>query len=226
MLKYPMRINQYLAKQKKATRRDADMFIQKKRVFINGKLAVLGDKVNENDKVEVRALIKPKKYIYMAYNKPKGQVTGEGLLIEKNIFPLGRLDQDSEGLMILTNDGRITDGLLNPEFGHEKEYIVTVSEKLRPNFKEKMEAGVNIEGYKTRPCKVNILSEYTFKIILTEGKKHQIRRMCVALFNQVKHLKRIRIMNIKLENLASGSYREIQGRELEIFLTSLLAPVQ
>ena len=123
--------------------------------------------------------------------------------------------------MLLTNDGRVTDRLLNPEYAHEKEYIVTVKEKLRANFKQKMEAGVDIEGYQTKKCRVDILNSFTFKITLTEGKKHQIRRMCVALHNQVKNLKRIRIMNIELGNLPPGSHRAIGGEELKTFLKNL-----
>ena len=123
--------------------------------------------------------------------------------------------------MLLTNDGRVTDRLLNPEYAHEKEYIVVIKEKLRPNFKQKMEAGVDIEGYKTKKCKVEILNNFTFKIALTEGKKHQIRRMCVALRNEVKDLKRTRILNIELGNLPAGSHRAIGGEELNMFLKNL-----
>jgi pseudouridine synthase len=131
------------------------------------------------------------------------------------------LDKASHGLLILTNDGRITDLLLNPEYAHEKEYVVKTGNKLRSNFKQKMEAGVNIEGYRTKPCKVQIVNDFTFKVILTEGKKHQIRRMCSALFQEVADLKRIRIMNIKLDNLKPSSLREIKGKELETFLKSV-----
>ena len=220
--KFPMRINQYLAWQKMGTRRDGDKLVVKKQVLINGRIAVLGDKVNETDMVEVLPSKKRKAYLYFAYNKPVGEVTGEQSLKEKDVFPIGRLDKESEGLMILTNDGRITDSLLSPEYDHEKEYLVTTIEKLRSNFKEKMEAGVNIEGYITRKCKVTILNDFTFKIVLTEGKKHQIRRMCVALHNQVKKLKRIRIMNIELSDLAPGAFRALGGDELSIFLRSLV----
>jgi 23S rRNA pseudouridine2604 synthase len=139
----------------------------------------------------------------------------------KEVFPVGRLDKDSSGLIILTNDGRITDRLLNPKYEHEKEYIVETKDKLRNNFKEKMESGVDIGDYVTQKCKVEILGEKKFSIILGEGKKHQIRRMCVALFNEVKGLKRIRIMNIKLGNLAPNAYRKIEDGELKIFLQSL-----
>lgn len=242
---YPMRINKYLSFKKIATRREADELIEKKKVFINGKLAVLGSKVNKQDKVEVRQDKDAKKYVYFAYNKPVGTISHSPQKGEKDIkqnlkkiakdekiaknsidmnslFPVGRLDKDSEGLIILTNDGRITDAMLNPKYFHEKEYIVKTKQKLRNNFKEKMEKGVNIEGYHTKPCKVTIVNENTFRIILTEGKKHQIRRMCAALFQEVDNLKRIRILNIKLEKLKPNSLKEIVGTELTTFLNQVL----
>lgn len=217
-----MRINKYLALKKISTRRGADELVENKKVFINGKLAVLGSKVNETDKVEVRGA-KEKEYLYFAYNKPIGIETDSPKNnIPQGLFPLGRLDKASHGLLILTNDGRITDALLNPKYFHEKEYVVRTSNKLRSNFKQKMEAGVNIEGYKTKPCKVKILNDNTFRIILTEGKKHQIRRMCSNLFQEVADLKRERIMNIKLDNLKSGGLREIKDKELTTFLDQVL----
>ena len=215
---FPMRINKYLAFKKISTRRGADELVVNKKVFINGKLALLGSKVNEGDKIEVRGT-KPKEYKYFAYNKPIGIETNSP---QEGLFPLGRLDKASHGLLILTNDGRITDQLLNPKYFHEKEYVVRTSNKLRSNFKQKMEAGVNIEGYKTKPCKVKILNDFSFRVILTEGKKHQIRRMCSALFQEIADLKREKIMNIKLGNLKSNAFREIKGEELAIFLKSLL----
>jgi len=213
-----VRINKYLADKKISTRRGADELIKNKKVFINGKLAELGSQVNENDKVEVRGA-EQKKYQYFAYNKPIGIETDSPKV---GFFPLGRLDKASHGLLILTNDGRITDQLLNPKYIHEKEYLVRTSNKLRSNFKAKMEAGVNIEGYQTKPCKVKILNDFEFRVTLTEGKKHQIRRMCANLFQEIADLKRERIMNIKLGNLKPNARREIKGEELEIFLKSLL----
>jgi 23S rRNA pseudouridine2604 synthase len=216
-----MRINKYLADQKISTRRGADELIKNKKVFINGKLAELGSQVGENDKIEVRNAEK-KEYKYFAYNKPIGiETESVSKTVFDNMFPLGRLDKASHGLMILTNDGRITDSLLNPKFFHEKEYLVRTSNKLRSNFKMKMEAGVNIEGYQTKPCKVKILNDFEFRVILTEGKKHQIRRMCANLFQEIADLKRERIMNIKLGNLKPKGLREIKGEELKTFLKSL-----
>jgi 23S rRNA pseudouridine2604 synthase len=212
--KISIRINKYLASKKISTRRGADDLIKQKKVFINGKLAVLGSQVNEKDKVEVRGA-PIKEYLYFAYNKPIGIETGSP---RKDLFPIGRLDKNSHGLIILTNDGRITDQLLNPKYFHEKEYIIKTKEKLRSNFKRKKEAGVNIEGYVTQKCKVQIINKNTFRVILTEGKKHQIRRMCANLFQEVDDLKRERIINIKLDNLKSNSLREIKDKELSIFL--------
>jgi len=227
--KYPMRINKYLAHTGIATRREADNLIEKGFVFVNGKKAVLGQTISKTDKVEVRRKQK-NKYVYLAFNKPVGIVTHspqgseqeiKDILDIKGVFPVGRLDKNSHGLIILTNDGRLTDKLLNPESGHEKEYLVTTKDKLRSSFKEKMEGGVKIEGYTTKPTRVDILGENKFKIILTEGKRHQIRRMVVALFNEVRELCRIRIMNIKLGNLKPGEYRYLEGDELSRFLTAL-----
>ncbi len=231
-----MRINKYLAYKNISTRRGADELIEKGQVFINGKKALLGSKVNETDKVEVRNGKTPtKKLVYYAYNKPVNVITHspsdeekdikeniKDKNIPKDIFPIGRLDKNSHGLMILTNDGRITDKLLNPKYVHEKEYTVKTKNKLRSSFKQKMENGVNIEGYITQKCKVIIVNDFTFRIILSEGKKHQIRRMCSALFQEVQDLKRNRIMNIKLGPLKSGGFREITGKELETFLKDIL----
>jgi 23S rRNA pseudouridine2604 synthase len=215
---YPMRINKYLALKKISTRRGADLLVAEKKVFINKKLAVLGSKVKETDVVEVKGT-KAKEYLYFAYHKPIGEETSSP---REDLFPLGRLDKASHGLLVLTNDGRITDQLLNPRYFHEKEYVVRTKEKLRSSFKQKIEAGVNIEGYVTKPCKIKILSENTFKIIMTEGKKHQIRRMCSALFQEVADLKRERIMNIKLGTLNPNGLRAIKGKELATFLDQVL----
>ncbi len=225
-----MRINKYLAFKNHSTRRGADDLISKKRVTINGKLAVLGDKVNETDVVVVKHEKKPEVKQYFAYNKPRGVVTHSPKLDEKDIlgsierydiFPIGRLDKDSSGLIILTNDGRVTDRLLNPSHEHEKEYDVKTLKPLRANFKEKMEAGVQIEEEMTKPCKIEIINENTFAIKLTEGKRHQIRRMVSALFNEVRDLKRTRIMNVRLGKLGANQMRPIEGEELVTFLKKL-----
>ena len=225
---YPMRINKYLAHKNLCTRREADTLISAGKVLINGKTAQLGDKVNETDKVDVRFRVK--KYRYFAYNKPRGVITHSPEEDERDIrqsiplvgvFPIGRLDKDSKGLIILTDDGRITDKLLNPDYTHEKEYIVATKEELPTNFKAKMESGVNIEGYITKPAAVTVSSPKNFTITLTEGKKHQIRRMCSAMGLVVASLERTRIMNIRLSGLKEGEHRPILGQELATFMKSL-----
>jgi 23S rRNA pseudouridine2604 synthase len=227
---YPMRINKYLALMKYSTRRGADELIKKGSVFINGKKAVLGDKVLETDKVEVKFRGEKPELVYYAYHKPRGIETHSsqrgGTEIKhvfpvKNLFPMGRLDKDSHGLIILTNDGRITERLLSPEYNHEKEYVVTTKNDLRSNFKQKMEAGVQIEREKTKRCKVEITGKRSFRVVLTEGKRHQIRRMCSALFQDVDDLMRVRIMNIELGKMKEGDYRKLEGEELGVFFKSL-----
>ena len=231
---YPMRINKYLALKNYATRRGADELVMSGKVTLNGRMAVLGDKVKETDVVEVKDGGKKKKYFYYAYNKPVGIITHspesheEDIrsqvgheLTDRGVFPVGRLDKASHGLMILTNDGRITDRLLNPKFDHEKEYEVTTRDRLRDSFPQYMSKGVTIEGYTTKPCIVKKLEDTLFRITLNEGKKHQIRRMVAALYNQVTDIKRTRVLNIKLGQLRDGAYRPIEGDELQDFLKHL-----
>jgi len=247
-IKYPVRINKYLAHQKICARREADELILQKKVKINGKIAVLGDKILPNDKVIVEG--SSKKLVYLAFNKPKGVIThspqnGEKEIKdilrsnppsfknfgEASIFPVGRLDKNSSGLIILTNDGRLTDKLLNPEYNHEKEYIIKVNKKIDNSFLKRMEGGVKLpasptsqggdDGYVTKKCEVIKVNSERFSIILTEGKKHQIRRMCDALGYGVVNLERRRIMNIKLGNLLPGDLREIKGYELKELLKSI-----
>jgi 23S rRNA pseudouridine2604 synthase len=229
-MEFPMRINKYLAHQKYCTRREADSLITAGKVLINGRVAVLGDKVVEKDVVEVR--FRPKKYRYIAYYKPRGVITHSPQNDEDSIedvadidglFPVGRLDKDSYGLMILTDDGRLTDALLNPEHEHEKEYEVVTLHSLPDDFKHKMERGVNIgesgrAGLITKPCIVRILGDKKFSITITEGKKHQIRRMCGVFGQSAIELKRIRIMNVKLGALKPNEKRALAGAELDIFL--------
>ena len=228
-----MRINKYLAQQKIASRREADKLIEAGKVFINGTRANLGDKVEDADKVEVKGL--DKKYVYYAFHKPVGVITHspqeDEIDIEeylgrsggpRKVFPLGRLDKASHGLIILTNDGRITEKLLSPEYKHEKEYLVTTKKQLDSSFMRKLSSGVELEDFTTRKCKAEALDSKTFKIILTEGKKHQIRRMVQALGNEVVDLKRVRIMNINLGNLKEGQVRKITEDELDRFLDQVL----
>ena len=190
----------------------------------------MGDKVNENDKVTVDSF--KKDLVYVAFNKPKGVIThspqrGEKEIkdiinFSKDVVPVGRLDKNSSGLIILSNDGRLTDKLLNPIFNHEKEYVIKVNKSLDNSFLKKMEAGVKLDdGYVTKKCRIQKINSEKFLITLTEGKKHQIRRMCDALGYGVVSLERRRIMNIKLNNLPAGEVREIKGYELETLLKSV-----
>ena len=218
-----MRINKYLADTNRASRREADTLIADGKVFVNGKKAVLGQQVSESDTVEIRG--KEKKYVYYAYNKPVGIVTstpttGEVDIIHhirfpEKVFPIGRLDKDSYGLIIMTNDGRITKKMLDPNYDHEKEYEVAVDKPITPEFLEKMSAGVEIRtntkvDHITKLAELKKISSKKFSITLTEGKNRQIRRMCETLGYEVLDLKRIRIGKILLENLKQGEYKQIE----------------
>lgn len=229
-----MRLNKYLAHRGVSTRRDADVLISAGRIFVNGTRAVMGMKVEEADQVEVRGKGAKRDYAYYAFYKPRGVITHSPQGDEADIvstlprdlrstglFPIGRLDKDSHGLIILTNDGRITDRLLNPSAEHEKEYLVKTKLPLRDSFKKHMESGVDIEGYVTKPAKVRLTGEKSFSIVITEGKKHQIRRMVVAMHNEVVDLKRTRIMDVRLGTLKSGEARTLEGKELNLFLSGL-----
>lgn len=230
-LSFPARINKYLSHQNIATRREADRLIEAGKIRINGRVAVLGDKVNKDDVVAVDSAVTKKVHTYLAYNKPVGIVTSapqkgetsieQALEFSTRVFPIGRLDKESEGLIILTDDGRITEKLLSPEFDHEKEYDVAVNKPIKQGFITQMSKGVKIGDYITKKCHVEQTGEKEFKIILTEGKKHQIRRMCTEQGYEVTSLRRVRIMNIKIGTLGSGAFRRIQGNELSEFLSSL-----
>ncbi len=231
---YPMRINKYLARENISTRRGADLLISAGKVKINGVTAVLGDKVNEADRVDIDPSVKRREYTYLAYHKEKGVVTsapqeGETSIEQKlrfasRVFPIGRLDKDSRGLIILTDDGRITERLLSPDRDHDKEYEVTVNKSILQSFITQLGKGVKIGDYITKKCEVEQLDDTHFKIVLTEGKKHQIRRMVTEQGYEVADLIRTRIMNIRLGSIAPGAYRKIQGEELRVFLTSLGLP--
>ena len=231
-IKYPIRINRYLALKGYATRRAADELISAGLVLINGKKAVLGDKVQETDKIDVLKDSRShnKKLVYLAYYKPRGIVTHSPQPGEKaikdvvdlaGVFPVGRLDKESEGLIILTNDGRITERVLNPKFEHEKEYEVTVREKIPSNAKKIMENGIMSEGQKLSAKEVEMISQHKMAVVLTEGKTHQIRRMLDDLRLTVENLKRVRIMGIKLGSLSPGQYHELDTEHKTKFLGSL-----
>lgn len=231
---YPVRINKYLAAQGIASRREADTLIAAGKVTVNGKKAEMGQQVNADDDVSVVG--KTKKKVYLAYYKGRGIIThspaeGEVDIAERlkkdysitDVAPIGRLDKDSEGLILLSNDGRITGPLLDPEADHEKEYEVLVDKPVSGMMLRAMAAGVDIEGYRTKPSetKKHPKNDKRFTIILTEGKKHQIRRMCAALGYQVQSLKRVRVMNIELGDIKPNQYRKIAGPELNKLLSDL-----
>lgn len=203
------------------------------KVTINGKLAELGSQAELGDDVRVngKAIGEQRNHVYLALNKPVGitstteaQVAGnivDYIGHEERIFPIGRLDKDSEGLILLTNDGDIVNRILRAEGKHEKEYIVTVDRPLTPRFLKAMSEGVRILGSMTLPCKVEKESDRVFRITLTEGKNRQIRRMCQTFDYNVRKLRRVRIMNIHLGQLATGKWRDLTKSELEELFTLL-----
>lgn len=228
-----VRLNKYLADRKIASRREADVLIAEGKVLVNGKKAVIGQQISDDDIVRLSPNATKAK-TYLAYYKGRGIIThspGKGEVdvatrLKKDykitdLYPVGRLDKDSEGLLIVTNDGLVTGELLEPQNEHEKEYEVEVDKPVTGRLLKKLAEGVNIEGYHTKPAMTVRKGEKTFKIVLTEGKKHQIRRMCAALGWQVKMLKRVRIANIKLGQLKPNQYRKIAGKELQDFLKEL-----
>lgn len=221
-----VRLNKFISETGYCSRREADKLIEDGRVTIDGIKAVMGMKVNldANVKVDGKPLKKEEKLVYIALNKPVGITCTTEKKVkanivdfvnhEKRIFPIGRLDKDSQGLILLTNDGDIVNKILRAGNNHEKEYIVTVNKPIDDKFIESMSSGVRILGTITKKCIVNKINERTFRIILTQGMNRQIRRMCEALGYNVTKLNRIRIMNIKLGNLKIGSWRNLSSEEL------------
>ena len=222
------RINKYLSEVGFCSRRAADRLIAEGKVTINGEITEIGSKVEEGDQVEVEGqkIINPtkQKNIYLAFNKPIGIVCTTDRRVEpdniidfikypKRIFPIGRLDKPSEGLIFLTNDGDIVNKILRARNNHEKEYIVSVNRPINKDFIQSMSNGVEILDTITKNCFVKQLGQKKFKIILTQGLNRQIRRMCESLGYRVKSLKRVRIMNIKLD-VPTGKFREITKEEL------------
>ena len=230
------RINKYLSEAGYCSRREADKLIEAGRVTINGEIPEMGTKVASNDEVHVDGqLIKNTKnaFVYLAFNKPVGIVCTTDTRVEKDniidfinypkrIFPIGRLDKPSEGLILLTDDGDIVNKILRASNNHEKEYIVSVDKPISQTFITRMSGGIYIEDLKqtTKKCIVEKLSKYSFRIILTQGLNRQIRRMCDYLNYEVQTLKRVRIMNIELDT-AVGAYRELTQDEFKK-LSSLL----
>ena len=229
------RINKYLSEFGYCSRRAADRLIKEGKVTINGMVPDIGTKVEDGDEVEVEGQrienSRKQKNIYLAFNKPIGIVCTTDRRVEpdniidfikypERIFPIGRLDKLSEGLIFLTNDGDIVNKILRARNNHEKEYIVSVNRPINRDFIQRMSNGVKILGTITKHCFVKQLGEKKFKIILTQGLNRQIRRMCESLGYKVKSLKRVRIMNIKLD-IPSGKYRKLTKEEL-LELNSLL----
>lgn len=223
-----VRINKYLSEIGYCSRRAADKLIEEGKITINGKVPEMGTKVEDGDEVRVDGKLvgKPseQKHVYLAFNKPVGIVCTTDTRVEpdniidyinypKRIFPIGRLDKPSEGLIFLTNDGDIVNKILRARNNHEKEYIVTVNRPINKDFINKMSNGVPILDTVTRKCVVKQLGPQKFKIILTQGLNRQIRRMCEHLGYRVRTLKRIRIMNISLD-VPVGKYREFTREEL------------
>lgn len=225
-----VRLNKYLASCGVCSRRDADKLIEAGEVFVNGERAVSGMKAGTDDRVEVRGklLSAPDDKVVLAYYKPVGVVCSErdahaGRLVTKEIgyhkrvTYAGRLDKDSEGLLLLTNDGDLIDAMMRGKNGHEKEYLVKSDRKWEDGAIDRMREGVYLEelGQTTRPCEIERIGEKTLKMVLTQGLNRQIRRMCETQGYRIKSLKRTRVINIKLEKLKPGEYRELTGEERE-----------
>ncbi|HBU27531.1 TPA: 23S rRNA pseudouridine synthase F [Candidatus Uhrbacteria bacterium] len=220
-----MRINKYLANHGVCSRREADRLIQAGDVRINDRVAVLGDDVGEEDVVFTNGLpVNPETdEIYLAYHKPRGvevthatdvaQNLPRSLGLHEHVFAVGRLDKDSSGLLLVTNNGDIVNKILKPVGGHEKEYLVHVRRPMTKSFLEKMAEGVTVEGRPTRTASVERQNKNAFKIIITEGRNRQIRKMVEALGNEVTTLKRTRVMNIKLGHLKQGQARPLSRKE-------------
>jgi 23S rRNA pseudouridine2604 synthase len=221
-----MRLNKYLGELGLCSRREADTWIAAGRVQVNGVRAVLGTQVEEGDEVRVDGAVvgaRPRA-IYIALNKPVGIVCTTDRDVAENIvdfvdhpqriFPVGRLDKDSEGLILLTNDGDIVNRILRAENNHEKEYVVTVDQPVTDEFLAAMAGGVRLEEARTKPCRTWRTSRNVFTIVLTQGLNRQIRRMCAVFGYDVRRLQRVRIVNVKLGRLKPGHWRNLTEPEL------------
>lgn len=228
-----MRLNKHISESGLCSRREADARIAAGRVSVNGRTGELGTQVAPGDVVLVdgRPLPAKKRAVYLALHKPRGITSTterdvDGNIVDfvghaERIFPVGRLDKDSEGLILLTNDGDIVNEILRVEHGHEKEYRVTVEPDVTENFLAMMAKGVRIGGEKTKPATVTRLSKNEFRIVLTQGLNRQIRRMCSALGWRVKRLVRVRIMHIRLGELPAGRWRDLTDAEVAPLLAIL-----
>lgn len=228
-----IRLNKYIASSGLCSRREADSLIENGKVTINGIVAVQGTKVNEGDVVLVggQKITPDDSMVYIAFNKPLGVTCTtdkrdpsniiDFIGFDERIFPVGRLDKNSSGLILLTNDGSIVNKLLRAENGHEKEYLVTINRPYDKNFIKQMESGVPVLGQLTLPCKIKPAGDKTFKIILHQGLNRQIRRMCEYLGYKVTKLKRIRFMNINLGDLETGKWRYLTPDEKKELLKDM-----
>lgn len=226
-------INKYIGSSGYCSRREADVLLDEGRVSLNGRLAHKTDVVYEGDEVRIDGLIvkQKKKYTYIAFNKPVGVTCTTDLKDKTNIidfinhgqriFPIGRLDKDSSGLILLTDDGDIVNHILREENYHEKEYLVYVRQAIQPDFARLMSSGsMYIDGVRVKPCRVKVLSKHSFRIILTQGLHRQIRKMCSKLGYTVYDLQRIRIMHIHLGNLKIGKWRNLSEVEVSGFFNT------
>ena len=222
-----IRLNKYLSDAGVCSRREADRLIEAGKVTVDGQTAIMGQKVGGIERIEInhKPIKVEEEKVLLAFNKPKGIVCTTSkkdkdnivdyLSYGKRIYPIGRLDKDSHGLILLTNKGELVDKILRGSNFHEKEYVVTVNKKLTPEFLRAMGSGVPILDTVTRPCEIEQIGPKTFRIILTQGLNRQIRRMCEYFEYRVVDLQRVRVMNIRLGRLKVGTYRRIAGAELE-----------
>ena len=232
-----MRINKYLSAQGVCSRREADRLLEAGRITVDGVTAMCGQQVDDNSVICIdgsRISDDKPQDVLMAFNKPRGIVCtttdnqGKNNIVDyigydKRIYPVGRLDKDSDGLILLTNNGEITDKILRSVNGHEKEYVVKVNKKITDTFLKNMADGVYLKelDVTTKPCSISRINNYTFRIILTQGLNRQIRRMCQESGYKVESLTRVRIMNIELGGLKIGEYRIIEGKEKTMLYESL-----
>lgn len=233
----PVRLNKYLSEKGICSRREADKLISEGRITVNGEAASVGQKVIDTDEIRINGKPVNKKApekVILAVHKPVGVVCttrtfpGEENIVdmvayESRLYPVGRLDKDSEGLIFLTNDGKFAEEVTKASGQHEKEYEVTVNKEITEAFLKRMSKGIYLKDLdkKTRPCKVFLSGEKRFRIILTQGLNRQIRRMCSACGYEVLRLRRIRIMNVTLGNLKEGAFRKVEGQELKNLMKGL-----
>ncbi len=230
---HTIRINKFFTEQGICSRREADRLIESGVITINGRVAKLGDQVAPADIIAREGLVIPwgQTTLYIKYHKPVGVTTTSESHVARNIiaeighperiFPIGRLDKDSSGLILLTNDGDIVNDILRTEFGHEREYLVRVDRPFDRTFLDQMSRGVVILGSQTKPCRMVRVSDDRFRIVLTEGRNRQIRRMCQALGYRVITLHRTRIMHITVEGLRVGQWKELTAQEREQLLAAI-----